>query len=55
MKTLSIILNTILVCVLVFLLATLGLPSGAVKAAERNSALAESAPVCDSSRTVHVS
>jgi len=55
MKTLSIILNTILVCVLVFLLATLGLPSGPVKAAEGNSAPTESTGACDSSRTVHVS
>jgi len=55
MKTLSIILNTVLVCILVFLLATLGLPSGAVRAAEGKLAPAESTTTCDSSRTVHVS
>ncbi|MCJ7717929.1 MAG: SIMPL domain-containing protein [Anaerolineales bacterium] len=55
MKTLSIILNTILVCVLVFLLANLGLPANDVRAAQGITAPAESTTTCDSSRTVHVS
>jgi len=57
MKTLSIVLNTILICVLVSILATVGLPNNDVMAAERNQApaLAESTTTCDSSRTVHVS
>jgi len=57
MKTLSIVLNTILICVLVSILATVGLPNNDVMAAERNQApaLDESTTTCDSSRTVHVS
>jgi uncharacterized protein YggE len=57
MKTLSIVLNTILICVLVSILATVGLPNNDVMAAERNQAPApaESTTTCDSSRTVHVS
>lgn len=55
MKTLSIILNTILVCILVFILTTVGLPKNNVMAAEGNQAPAESTTACDSSRTVHVS
>jgi uncharacterized protein YggE len=56
MKTLSIVLNTILICVLVSILATVGLPNNDVMAAEENQAPAEeSTTTCDSSRTVHVS
>jgi hypothetical protein len=55
MKTLSIVLNTILVCILVFILATVGLPNSDVQAAEGNQAPAESTTACDSSRTVNVS
>ena len=55
MKTLSIILNTVLVCVLVFLLATLGVPKRDVMAAAVTLAPAEAALTCNSSRSVHVS
>jgi len=56
MKTLSIVLNTILICVLVSILATVGLPNNDVMAAEENQApAAESTTTCDSSRTIHVS
>ena len=55
MKTLSIILNTVLVCVLVFLLATLGIPKKDVMAAARTLAPAEATLTCNSSRSVHVS
>ncbi len=55
MKTLSIVLNTILICVLVSILATVGLPNNDVMAAERNLAPAVSNTVCDGSRSVQVS
>ncbi len=55
MKSLSIILNTILVCVLVFLLATIGMPNNQVLAASSDPALLETADTCNSSRSIHVS
>jgi uncharacterized protein YggE len=65
MKQLSIILNTILVCVLVFILVITGLPNTSVQAtqvvASANVASAnaastqEPALACDSSRSIHVS
>ena len=55
MKTLSIVLNTILICILVSVLATMGLPNNDVMAAEGIQAPAESTTTCDNSRTIHVS
>ena len=55
MKSLSIVLNTILVCVLVFLLATIGLPNSEVLAASGDPIPAETSDTCNSSRSVHVS
>ena len=55
MKSLSIVLNTILVCVLVFLLATIGLPNREVLAASGDPIPAETSDTCNSSRSVHVS
>ena len=55
MKSLSIVLNTILVCVLVFLLATLGLPDKKVLAASEDPIPVVTTDTCNSSRSVHVS
>jgi uncharacterized protein YggE len=55
MKTLSIILNTICVCVLVFVGLNMGMPNFDVKAAEGDPAPVQARDTCDSSRSIHVS
>ena len=55
MKSLSLVLNTVLVCTLVFLLASTGLPSNQVKAADGVFSPGTDETSCTSGRTVHVS
>jgi uncharacterized protein YggE len=55
MKRLSDILNTAVVCTLIFTLISVVLPDRGASAAERSPVSLESASTCDSSRTIHVS
>lgn len=55
MKSLSIILNTILVCVLVFLLSSAGLPTQTVSAAGTNPAPPLDQNSCSTGRSIQVS
>ena len=55
MKTLSIVLNTVCVCVLVFMALSLGLPGVDARAAEVDPAPNEVRESCNSSRSIHVS
>ncbi len=55
MKSLSTIINTILVCTLVFLLISAGFPSSEVKAAEGNPEPPSNEATCSTERSVQVS
>ena len=55
MKTLSIVLNTVCICVLVFVGMNIGLPSFEARAAEADPAPVEARDSCNSSRSIHVS
>jgi uncharacterized protein YggE len=55
MKQMSIILNTILACILVFALLPAGLPSISVRAAPPSVSSQEPDPACDTGRLVQVS
>ncbi|MCJ7716611.1 MAG: SIMPL domain-containing protein [Anaerolineales bacterium] len=55
MKSLSIILNTILVCVLVFLVSSAGLPTQTVSAAGSNPAPSLDQNSCSTGRSIQVS
>ncbi len=55
MKQLTTILNTVLICILVLILASLVLPDHTAQATQALQITAESSQTCNSSRTVHVS
>ena len=55
MKQISMIINAILACVLIFMLAAIGLPSFNVRAAPLTEATEESELVCNTGRSIQVS
>jgi uncharacterized protein YggE len=55
MKNLSIVLNTVCVCLVVFMVVSLGLPGIDARAAEADPAPVEARDTCNSSRSIHVS